>query len=343
LIGENKMGKSLGNAVDPIALLDRYGVDPVRYYLLREVPFGADGHYTEDALVLRTNVDLANDLGNLLSRTTAMINRFWDGRLPPCEERYDDRVLATEAEQVYHEVADAMEQLAISDALSAIFRLVRTANKYIEDKKPWDLAKAPDRRAELGTVLYGLAETLRILSVLLTPFLLETPGKIRTQLGIDEPVRQYDQARYGQLPVGRPIRRQTPLFPRIEREAPASQAPLTASDARAVSANEVSIEEFQRLDLRVATVRVAEVIAGADRLLKLTVFDGERERTIVSGIREHYQPHALVGQQVVVVANLKPVKIRGVLSEGMLLAGSINGRLSLVAPKDWLPEGAPVK
>lgn len=335
LIGQNKMGKSMGNAVDPIALLDRYGTDAVRYYLLREVPFGADGSYTEEALVLRTNVDLANDLGNLLSRATAMINRFWGGRVPPLDAERDDGILAGEAAAVYREVEHALDQLAISDALTSIFRLVGRANKYIEEQKPWDLAKNQET-VRLGNVLYGLWETLRIVSVLLTPFLLETPEKIRHQLGLDAPVMNYREAIFGFQGEGTAIRRGEPLFPRIE--SPAKPHPTQEADMA-----EIAIEDFQKFDLRVGTVRAAEIVDGADRLLKLTVFDGGRERTIVSGIRQHYQPADLIGKQVVLVANLKPVKLRGILSEGMLLAGSHDGQLALVAPAVPLPEGARVK
>ncbi len=340
LIGQAKMGKSLGNAVDPIALLDRYGVDAVRYYLLREVPFGADGSYTEEALVLRTNVDLANDLGNLLSRTTAMINRFLGGKVPPLIAGEDDGVLAGEAASVYREVESAMSQLAISDALISIFRLVGRANKYIEEQKPWDLAKNGDP-VRLGNVLYGLWETLRILSVLLTPFLLETPARIREQLGLDEPVSHYREAIFGFDAHARAIRRGEPLFPRIDtkRASEPDQSPVSAP----VTEEWITIEDFQKIQLKVGTVRAAEIVEGADRLLKLTVFDGDRERTIVSGIRQHYQPEELVGQQVVLVANLKPTMLRGILSEGMLLAGSADGVLSVVAPSVHLPEGARVK
>jgi methionyl-tRNA synthetase len=338
LIGQAKMGKSLGNAVDPVELLERYGVDPVRHYLLREVPFGADGSYTEEALILRTNVDLANDLGNLLSRTTAMIERFAQGQVPARVAERDDGILADEAARVYRDVEAAMEQLAISDALTAIFRLIGRANKYIEETKPWELARRHDS-AMLHNVLYGLWETLRIVSVLLTPFLLETPDRIREQLGLTQRVGNYREALFGFEAQGITIRRQAPLFPRLEKnptnpEIAENVAPL---------ADPVAIEDFQKLDFRVGTVRSCEVVDGTDRLLKLTVFDGQRERTIVSGIREHYRPEELVGQQVVVVANLKPVKLRGILSEGMLLAGSEGQLLSIVAPVKRLPEGARVK
>lgn len=342
LIGETKMSKSRGNAVDPVVLLERYGVDAVRYYLLREVPFGADGSYAEEALVLRTNVDLANDLGNLLSRTTAMINRFAEGKIPPFDGATDDGVLASEVASVYREVESAFDNLAISDALTSIFRLVRTANKYIEDQKPWDLAKDPTTQPALCNVLYGLAETLRVLSVLLSPVLLDTPRKIRQQLGIEVEVRGYREAIFGGLEPGTSIARGKALFPRIEREADPDHGDKVP-EPPAEDTPHVTLEDFKKLDLRIGTVRSCEQVQGADRLLKLVVDDGVRERVIVSGIREHYAPEDLVGQQVVLVANLKPTKLRGILSEGMLLAGSGSGALSLVAPLKALPEGAKVK
>lgn len=348
LIGDTKMSKSRGNAVDPLSLIDRYGVDAVRYYLLREVPFGADGTYTEDALVLRINVDLANDLGNLLSRTTAMIERFQEGIVPPFDAASDDGVLANEAAAVYEAVEQAMEKLQISDALTAIGRLVRTANKYIEDTQPWALARDPKDRGRLGNVLYGLAETLRIISVLLSPFLLETPAKIRSQLGLETSSEPFQGAVFGGLPSGTRIRRGPPIFPRLDSQSgervPLGQPPVPEDPEReAVVLEQIGLEDFQKLDLRVATVRHAEVVSGADRLLKLTVYDGQRERIIVSGIRAFYSPSELIGRQVVVVANLKPAKLRGIMSEGMLLAGSSDGVLALVAPDKPLPEGARVK
>ncbi len=364
LIGETKMSKSLGNAVDPLELVEKYGVDAIRYYLLREVPFGSDGNYTEESLRLRINVDLANDLGNLLSRTTAMINRFADGQVPflsaPCRDI--DCVLPNLAAQVYDDVKNAMHRLLISDAITQIYRLIRAANKYIEDRSPWKLAKDPKSRPELNTVLYNLAETLRVVSVLLSPFLITTPEKIRNQLGITEPVRSYREALFGQLRGGEKIERGEPLFPRIEesstpdnensrdrntlgRNPRETMGPMTSSsdpkEERPIG--EIGIEDFQKIDLRVGTIREAEIIASADRLLKLTVFDGERERIIVSGIRAHYEPQELVGRQVVLVANLKPVKLRGIMSEGMLLAGSAGDILSLIAPARTLAEGARVK
>lgn len=338
MIGQTKIGKSLGNAVDPIELMDRYGVDPVRHYLLREVPFGADGSYTEDALVLRTNVDLANDLGNLLSRTTAMIDRFAGGHVPVLQAAQDDGVLAGEAALVYREVSQAMDRLSISDALTAIFRLVGRANKYIEEQQPWTLAKSGET-IQLGNVLYGLWESLRIVSVLLTPFLLETPGRIRQQLGLDLSVARYDEAIFGFDAGGVTVRRGDPLFPRLEPSGMVAEQAVSSLP----EVDAITLADFQKIDLRVGTVRACEAIAGADRLLRLTVFDGQRERTIVSGIRQHYRPEDLIGRQVVLVANLKPAKLRGITSEGMLLAGSAGELLSVVTPLSPLPEGAKIK
>ncbi len=329
LLGDTKMSKSRGNVVDPLTLIDKYGVDAVRYYLLKEVPFGADGNYTEDALILRINVDLANDLGNLLSRTTAMIERFTEGVVPELDVSEDNGVLEAEVARVYRSVESAMENLQISDALQTINELVRVANKYIEDQQPWALARKPELRPQLNTVLYNLAEVCRVLSVLLTPFLVETPQKIRQQLGLDNPVKAFQEAAFGGFPRGIRVRRGQPLFPRIE---------LAAAEPEWIT-----LDDFQKIDLRVGTIRYAEIVSGADRLLKLTVFDGERERTIVSGIRATYQPADLIGKQVVLVANLKPVKLRGILSEGMLLAGSAEGNLSIVTPISPLAEGARVK
>lgn len=339
LIGETKMSKSRGNAVDPLELIDRYGVDPVRYYLLREVPFGADGSYTEEALILRTNVDLANDLGNLLHRTVAMIERFAGGVIPAPGD--GERPLAESAARTLAAWEEALEGLNLSEALVAVNGLVRDANRFIEVEQPWALAKR--NQARLGLVLHDLAESLRVISVLLTPFLLETPDRIRQQLGLDQPVAHLSEAQFGQSLAGRRVRRQGPLFPRIETSGERPAPPPARPAEEAKESEWIDIETFRRLDLRVATVRSAEPVPGADRLLKLTVFDGQRERTIVSGIRAHYRPEQLVGRQVILVANLKPATLRGIRSEGMLLAGSAGNQLALVVPEQPLPDGATVR
>jgi len=343
LLGEQKMSKTRGNVVDPRLLVRRYGRDAVRYYLLREVPFGADGSYTEDALVLRTNVDLANDLGNLLSRTTAMIERFTAGVIP--EPRAS--ALRPHAEETVRKTGECLARLEVSDAAVAVFELVRRANKYIEEQAPWQLHRTGD--AHLADVLYDLAESLRITAVLLRPFLLDAPDAIIRQLGLpDAGAAAWTDTAWGGLPPGTVVQRGAPIFPRIEAEAaaepapatPAAEAPVTAPDGKP----EISIEDFGRLDLRVGTILEATRVKGADRLLELKVDLGEGEpRTVVSGIAEQYAAQELPGTQVVIVANLQPARIRGVTSRGMILAGKAGDSLQIVAPRAALPPGTPIK
>jgi methionyl-tRNA synthetase len=337
LLGEQKMSKSRGNVIDPRQLVQRYGRDAVRYYLLREVPFGADGNYTEDALILRTNVDLANDLGNLLSRTTAMIERFTDGVVPSPSGQSE---LRETAEECVRKTAQYLDRLQVSDGVSAVFELVRRANKYIEESAPWQLNRTGDPR--LNDVLYDLAESLRIVAVLLRPFLVDAPHAIYQQLGLDsaDGARLVDAA-WGGLRPGTRIQRGDPIFPRIDTETVAQAAETAAA---APQTPEVTIEDFGRLDLRVGTILAASKVKGADRLLELTVDLGEGEpRTVVSGIAEYYQPETLPGSQVVLVANLQPAKIRGIVSRGMILAGKIEGGLQIVSPREQLPPGTRIK
>jgi methionyl-tRNA synthetase len=368
-----KMSKSRGNVIDPLVLIDKYGVDAVRYYLLREIPFGADGYYTEDALILRTNVDLANDLGNLLSRTTAMINQAFGGRIPePGPYEALDRELPTLAGQVLDEVERYFDDLEISSALASLWRLIDRSNKYIDETSPWALAREEKTRPRAGTVLYNLAETLRILGIALRPFLLEAPREIWKQLGVGGDINEstwQDAKTWGRLQPGLTVRRGTPLFPRIEvakeGEGPARVQGKPAAQAEPVSAQvattppspgeagpstdvgpaQISIDDFRRLDLRVATILTAERIKGADKLLRLDVQIGEEKRQLVAGIAKHYEPEALIGKSIVVVANLAPAKIRGLESRGMLLAASTDdgAQLGLVTPERPVPPGSRVK
>jgi methionyl-tRNA synthetase len=343
LIGDTKIGKSLGNVIDPIQLVDKYGVDPVRYFLLREVPFGADGTYTEEALVRRTNVDLANDLGNLLHRTIAMVRRFNDGFVPPFRPGIAEPGLDRVAEEVRRDVADSLAAVELNRAVEAVGRLVRAANKFIEDRQPWALYREPGARERLDNVLYSLLESLRVASVLLSPFLLDTPSRIRRQLGLTTAVARWDEAQWGQLPVGHHLDEGTPLFPRLEALVHAAAAAPPAPVEEAPAPPVITMDEFGRLDLRVARVEAAERVAGTDRLLKLTLSLGGATRTVVSGIAQHYQAEALVGRSVVVVANLAPTKLRGIVAEGMVLAASEAGQLALVGPLDPVAPGARVK
>ncbi|MCL6614842.1 MAG: methionine--tRNA ligase subunit beta, partial [Firmicutes bacterium] len=333
-----------------LILIDRYGLDAVRYYLLREIPFGADGYYTEEALVLRINTDLANDLGNLLHRTVSMIEKFAGGCLPaPAGYEPLDLELQAAAAESLAALEEHMARLEIGDALAAVFRLVGKANKYIDEAAPWRLAKRPEDRERLGSVLYTMAEVLRIAAIALTPFLVETPGKIWGQLGLDgDPAKAWHERAWGRLRPGIRIRKGDPIFPRIETKAETGEG--TGEEARpkaepeAEPREEITIEEFGRIDLRVARVLSAERVEGTKKLLRLTVSLRGGERQIVAGIAEHYAPESLVGREIVVVANLRPARLRGLLSEGMLLAAANDeGGLALVVPERPIGEGSKVR
>lgn len=367
LLEGGKMSKARGNVVDPLVLIEKYGVDVVRYYLLREVAFGQDGVYSEANLILRTNVDLANDLGNLLSRTTAMIERFGGGSIPAPVPGANDSQLPTLAAQVIPEVEAALDRMELSNALIAIWKLIGRANKYIDEEAPWNLAKAAGAdgaagtraRARLDTVLYDLAEMLRLCGTLLAPFLVEAPGKIWAQLGLTEDPRSvgWDGGKqWGFLKPGIAVRRGDPIFPRLEADgepgeaaAPSTAEGASTADGAAVGGavrggNELlSIDDFAKIQLRVAEIVSAERVPGADKLLRLQVRMGEENRQIVSGIAQHYSPEDLPGKKIILVANLKPAKIRGVESFGMLLAASEGGTLTLVVPERDIPSGAKVK
>ena len=359
LLQSGKMSKTRGNVVDPLELVAKYGVDPIRYYLLREVPFGQDGVYSEEALVLRTNVDLANDLGNLLSRTTQMVDKFAGGEVPALPAADDDGILRDLAGEVVAEYEAALDRLDLPNALAAIWRLVNRANKYIDETAPWNLAKAPagdSGRNRLAAVLYNLVESLRLSAVLLVPFLVETPGRIWAQLGLPGEVRSSDYGAavgWGGTPAGTRIARGQPLFPRIDLkagEAAAASEPAPApTPARAEHGTEegvvelISIDDFAKVQLRVAEIVSAEKVEKADKLLKLQVRLGEETRQIVSGIAQHYTPESLVGKRIVVVANLKPVKLRGIESAGMLLAASNEDGLTLVTTDRPIVSGSKVK
>jgi methionyl-tRNA synthetase len=358
LLAEGKMSKSKGNVVDPLELIEKYGVDAIRYFLMRELPFGSDGYYSEDAMINRINIDLANDFGNLVSRTTAMLDKFNGGIVPaPGAPTQWDAEIQKLAVDLVAEGEGLIEKLEFSNALATIWKLVNRANKYIDESAPWALAKDPEKKAQLDTVLYNLAEIIRISAVFITPFMPTLPEKIFTQMGITEKTESHTWdsiTTWGHFPTGLKISRGLPLFPRIEykeeekvtdQKAPEKvtmTAPVIVEEAKPVEQELISIDDFMKVDLRVAEVMAAEKVEKADKLLKLTLKVGEEERTVVSGIALQYKPEDLIGKKLVLVANLKPVKIRGIMSYGMILAASDEGKLEVLTVTD-IPAGTKVK
>lgn len=349
-----KMSKSKGNVIDPVVLVEKYGLDAIRYYLLREVAFGADGVYSEEALVLRINTDLANDLGNLLHRSLSMVEKFAGGVVPaPSEYGLLEEALIEEANLTIEKVQKHMDKLEVSDALAAIFALIGRANKYIDEAAPWSLNKQGNRE-RLGTVLYTMVEVIRLSAVLLTPFLVETPTRIFAQLGLDtDPTAPglIAGGKWGQYPAGTKVRKGAPIFPRIDwekeaeavKEKPAPEQPKKKPASPAAEQEQITIDEFAKIQLRVAKVLSAEKVEGADKLLRLQVRLGSEERQIVAGIAKYYQPEELVGKEIVIVANLKPAKLRGILSQGMILAAGDGDNLALVVPEKAVGDGAEVR
>lgn len=345
----DKMSKSKGNVIDPIGLIDEFGSDAIRYFLLREITLGMDGNFSRDALINRINADLANDLGNLLHRTLSMIGRFNGGVIDaPGDSEAIDQDLAHLAQNTAAEYEKLMEHMDINAAIKAIWALISRTNKYIDETGPWALAKDPAKKSRLNTVLYNLAETLRIVSILISPFMPSTAPKIWAQLGIEESLaeqRLNDAQNWGQLKAGIKVNDPQPIFPRIEIKTEPAEAPQPAAEVKPALADilpEVGIDEFAKMDLRVARVLAAEKIKGADKLLKLEVDLGDEQRTIVSGIAKHYAPEDLVGKNVVMIINLKPAKIRGVESRGMVLAASNADQLVVVEAPGMTP-GSKVK
>jgi methionyl-tRNA synthetase len=345
LVGGGKMSKSKGNVVDPMVLADKYGSDSIRYYLLREMPKGEDGYYTEKALVERINTDLANDFGNLLSRTTAMIKKFCDGRIPqPGTIQEIDKELQDMSLGLSEKVNDLLEKFEFNNALKEIWKLINLTNKYIDETAPWNLAKNPDTRERLNTVIYHMSEVLRIVTVFIGPFMPKTPAKVWEQLGIKEikECHTWESIKsWGVLPVGTEINRGKPLFPRLEF----SEEEKTESEEKPKKEKvpQITIDEFSKIDLRVAEVIGAEKIKKSDKLLKVQVKLGEEKRQIVAGISQHYDPQELVGKKVIMVANLKPTKLMGIKSQGMLLAASCDKDLGILTVEKDISDGAKVK
>lgn len=353
-----KMSKSLGNVVDPFILGERYGADAIRYHILREMALGADSSFSNEIMINRINSDLANGLGNLVSRTVAMADKYFGGTLPADREAGDfDAELIAEAKGLVAKVDEFMDKTQINNALAEIFKVVSRANKYIDETAPWVLGKDESKKARLATVLYNLLETIRIVSTLLSNFMPTTMPKVWEQIGAAESDITYENAgKFGVLPADVTVHRGEIIFPRIDVNKEIEELnKIIGSNAKpeekaddgfepAPIADEITIDDFAKVDLRVALVKDCEKVKKSKKLLCLQLDDGFGGRQVVSGIAAWYKPEDLIGKKVVIVANLKPVKLCGVESNGMIFAADTpDGAASVIFPDQDLPCGAKLR
>ncbi|HCT8682065.1 TPA: methionine--tRNA ligase [Staphylococcus aureus] len=355
LMKDGKMSKSKGNVVDPNILIDRYGLDATRYYLMRELPFGSDGVFTPEAFVERTNFDLANDLGNLVNRTISMVNKYFDGELPayqgPLHEL--DEEMESMALETVKSYTESMESLQFSVALSTVWKFISRTNKYIDETTPWVLAKDDSQKDMLGNVMAHLVENIRYAAVLLRPFLTHAPKEIFEQLNINNPqfmefssLEQYGVLTESIMVTGQP----KPIFPRLDSEAEIAyikesmQPPATEEEKEEIpSKPQIDIKDFDKVEIKAATIIDAEHVKKSDKLLKIQVDLDSEQRQIVSGIAKFYTPDDIIGKKVAVVTNLKPAKLMGQKSEGMILSAEKDGVLTLVSLPSAIPNGAVIK
>ena len=365
MFGNDKISKSKGGSAvaDPYVLADRYGVDAVRYYLLREIPFGADGNYTNGSFIMRINADLCNTLGNLLSRTSAMVNQYFGGVLPEkTEPAESDGEIEEAINGLLGKVREHVDKLLIPEALADVFAVAERANKYIDENAPWILAKDETKRARLAGVLYHLCEALRVIGVVLQAFLPDTAKRILSDMGAEE--SDFSVAYYGAVGFGMKVTKNNPVFMRLNLNAELDYLEKKAADDKKSGAEEVkkeikqekkmeketvakpeiTIDEFDKIELKVGKILTAEKVEKSKKLLHFTVDTGDRIRSIASGVAKFFTPEEMVGKEVVVVTNLKPVTLGGVLSEGMILFGeNEKGEIAPVVPSKPLGGGSEVR
>lgn len=354
MMKDGKMSKSKGNVVYPEMLVERYGLDATRYFLLRELPFGQDGVFSPESFVERTNFDLANDLGNLLNRTVSMINKYFDGKIPvsQSEPTEFDETLQGFTKETIDKYEANMEKMQFSLVLGDLWALVSRTNKYIDETQPWVLAKDEATKGQLASVMTHLAESLRQIATLAQPFMTNSPKQIAEQVGFIVDYLQWDYlGSFNVIKDGTSvIKTGIPIFPRLDVDVEVAYireqmrgSVQTPQEEEESQTEEISIDDFFKVDLRVATVLSCEAVPKADKLLKLQLDMGYEKRQVISGIAQHYKPEDVIGKKVIVVANLKPVKLRGELSQGMILAGEKDGYLTLATVDEKLENGAQVK